>query len=226
MLASVRAWVERLVIWACSSASSEYQEAGALEHLPQSAGDVNKVAEHLDLKPECEGVINQLGQVRVQGGFTTDELHQRRIGISDVADHTPPILGGHGAVRALRPTVGVAMDARQLALSGDLQPNEAKRGNGGVGSGWYQGGRHVYFLSDDLCFFSTFSDRRRTCVPHSGDSDGHRMWIEAMVSVMGQENQDGGPAVHRSPRSRHPLTASLSPAGKWGDKPGELFHHL
>jgi len=100
------------------------RDASALEGSPLLVGDVDEVRVDLDLHPASEGVLDDRTQIRVQCGLTADNADAVDARGRELADRPQPVRELHRPVGALRPAVGVAVPAFQLAHASDLQPGE------------------------------------------------------------------------------------------------------
>jgi len=103
------------------------RDVGILEQVPQPVRNSEQIGEHLRPQTLCQRASQQSLEVRVLGRLTTDELDGVDPGSRGRGDHGFPIFGRHGAVSDRRSGLGIAVGARQLAATGDLQLQETHR---------------------------------------------------------------------------------------------------
>jgi hypothetical protein len=92
------------VICLCSARSSKYQLVA------------DDVAEHVGSHAKAQGVADEPGWLRMQGGLAADEADDPGAERRGLGEDRLPRVGRHGAVRSVRPGPGVAVDAGRAGI--------------------------------------------------------------------------------------------------------------
>src|ERR1700733_9896061 len=98
----------------------------ALKAVEHPLSETRRICENFDeLEATVVGPVDQIIQAWVQSRLATDELDAAATEFGSLVDDSCPIVVGHVAEEfALRPRIGIAVRAEQIAFGRDFEPEE------------------------------------------------------------------------------------------------------